>query len=75
MHESTDDRVLYMGDTRTEAVFRGGQRELGVVAAANTREWDVSTVGRQYNRLCAHIHVRGHGNGVSLCVQTQGKGV
>lgn len=75
MHESTDDRVLYMGDTRTEAVFRGGQRELGVVAAANTGEWDVSTVGRQYNRFCTHIHVWGHCNGVSLCVQTQGKGV
>ncbi len=75
VHESTDDRVLYLGDSRTQAVFQGSQRELGAVAAANTGEWDVSTVGGQYNRLCTHIHVWGHGNGVSLCVQTQGKGI
>ena len=70
MHESTDDRVLYLGDTRAEAVFRGGQRELGVVAAVNTGEWDVSTLSGKYNRLCTHVHVWSHGISVSLCVQT-----
>lgn len=49
MHESTDDRVLYLGIIGAQTVFRRGQRKLKLTTTVNISERDVSSVGCEYN--------------------------